>query len=162
MLIFEHQWLALSLELMGIKDWFSSFVMLCRPLLQLNPVVVCLWVFLSLVLSSARGNACKIGLRSGDWLGRCRIFHFSTFKNVCFRCMFWVIVRLYREAPPNQLCSIWLNLGRHYILTHSRNHPAASVTSSINTSKPVLMETMHAHAITLLHHVSQMMQYAFD
>ncbi len=50
--------------------------------------------------------------------------------------MFWVIVHLYYEAPPSQLCCIWLNLGREY--------------------------AMHAHAITLLLHVSQMMLYTLD
>ncbi len=32
-----------------------------------------------------------------------------------FCCVFWVIVHFYYEVPPNQLCSIWLNLGREYI-----------------------------------------------
>ncbi len=31
--------------------------------------------------------------------------------------------------------------------------------SSVNTSNPVPLEAMHAHAFTLLHHVSQMMFY---
>ncbi len=38
----------------------------------------------------------------------------------------------------------------------------SSVTSSLNTSNPVPLEVMHAHAITLLHNVSQMMLYALD
>ncbi len=38
----------------------------------------------------------------------------------------------------------------------------SSVMSSLNTSNPVPLEAMHAHAITLLHHVSQMMLYALD
>ncbi len=38
----------------------------------------------------------------------------------------------------------------------------SSVTSSLNTSNPVPLEAIHAHAITLLHHVSQMMLYALD
>ncbi len=38
----------------------------------------------------------------------------------CFFCMFWVIVHLYYEAPFNQLCCIWLNLGRQYIPGHFR------------------------------------------
>ncbi len=36
------------------------------------------------------------------------------------------------------------------------------VTSSLNTSDPVALEAMHAHAITLPHHVSQMMLYTLD
>ncbi len=36
----------------------------------------------------------------------------------------------------------------------------SSVTSSLNTSNPVPVEAMHAHAIILLHRVSQIMLYA--
>ncbi len=74
------------------------------------------------------------------------------------------IVHLYYEAPPNQLCCIWLNLSREYITIHFRILPLllSSVTSSINTSNPAPLEAMHAHAITLLHRVLQMMLYALD
>ncbi len=65
-------------------------------------------------------------------------------------------------SASNQLCLIWLNLDREYIPVHLRIHPAASVTSSLNTSNPVPLEAMHAHATTLLHHVSQMMLNALD
>jgi len=34
--------------------------------------------------------------------------------------------------------------------------------SSLNTSNPVPLEAMHAHAFILLHNVSQMMLYALD
>ncbi len=78
--------------------------------------------------------------------------------------MFWAVVHLYYEAPPNQLCWIWLNLGRECIPIHFRILPLllSSVTSSLNTSNPVPLEAMHALVITLLHHVSQMMLYALD
>ncbi len=72
----------------------------------------------------------------------------------CFCYMFWV--HLYYEAPPHQHCSIWLNLGR---ISEFFRQLLSSVTSSIN-SNPVPLEAMHALAITLLHHVSQM--YALD
>ncbi len=55
--------------------------------------------------------------------------------------MFWVIVHLYNEF----ICLL-----------------LSSFTSSINTSTPEALEAMHAHAITLLHHVSEMMLYALD
>ncbi len=67
-------------------------------------------------------------------------------------------------SAPNQLCCIWLNLGRECIPIHFRILPLllSSVTSSLNTSNPVPLEAMHALVITLLHHVSQMMLYALD
>ncbi len=58
--------------------------------------------------------------------------------------------------------TFWLNLGRQYIPIHFRIHPAASVTSSLNTSIPVPLDVMHAHAFTPLQHVSQMMLHALD
>ncbi len=74
---------ALSLELTDItKDWVSYFVMLCQSL-QLTSVVVCLWVFLLLVLSSASEMHTQSGWKSDDWLGHCRIFHCFAFKNSC-------------------------------------------------------------------------------
>ncbi len=80
----------------------------------------------------------------------CRIFHFFTFKNsrvafaVCFGSFDWICaesISLYTSE------FFWLLL--------------SSVTS-INTSNPEPLEAMHAHAITLIHHVSQMMFYALD
>ncbi len=132
-----------------------------RPLLQLTSVV-CLWVFLPLVLSSASEMHAQSSWDQGTDLA---ISEYSTFFNHqkllgCFCCMFCVIVHLYYAVPPNQLCSIWLNLGREYIPIHFRIHSAAFVLChTINTqytNNPVPLEAMHAHAITLLHHVSQM------
>ncbi len=70
--------------------------------------------------------------------------------------MFWVIANLYYEAPPNQLCSIWLNLGREYITIHFRILPAASVFCHVinKHQQPSALEAMHAYAIpvpSLLH-----------
>ncbi len=97
-------------------------------------------------------NVCSIGLRSGDWLGHCRIFHFFYLLKLlgCFCCMFWAVVHLYYEAPPNQLCWIWLNLGRECIPIHFRILPLllSSVTSSLNTItlfhwKPCMLMSSH-------------------
>ncbi len=140
----------------------SSSVMLCQDFTAAD-FSCCLFVGLSAFSFVFRKwNACSIGLKSGDWLGHCRIFPFFNLQKLlgCFCCMFWVIVHLYYEAPPNKLSSIWPNLGREYIHIHFRNHPAASVLSLMKTSNPVPLDAMHAHVITLL--VSQMMLYALD
>ncbi len=87
------------------------------------PGLYCSWLQLLFVCGLktfsfvfSKWNACSIGLRSGDWFGHCRIIHIFYLQKLlgCFCCMFWVIVHLYYEAPPNQLCSIWLNLGREF------------------------------------------------
>uniref|UniRef100_A0A3B3Q8Z6 Ig-like domain-containing protein n=1 Tax=Paramormyrops kingsleyae TaxID=1676925 RepID=A0A3B3Q8Z6_9TELE len=36
----------------------------------------------------------------------------------CFSCVFWVIVHLYFETPPNQFACIWLDLSRHDVSEH--------------------------------------------
>ncbi len=64
------------------RDWFPPFWCSSRPLLQLTSVVVCLWSFLPLVLSSA-SECSSVGLSSGDWLGYCRILHFLPQKLLC-------------------------------------------------------------------------------
>ncbi len=130
--------------------------------MQLTSIVVCLWVFLPLVLSSLIEMHAQSGWDQEIDLA---IAEYSTFFYLllgCFCCMFWVIVHLYYEAPPNQLCAIWLNLGREYIPIHFRIPPATAVLCHIITKhqwlwKPVPLEAMHAHAITLLHQVSQIM-----
>ncbi len=55
----------------------------------------------------------------------------------CFCCMIWVIVHLYYEVLSNQLCSIWLNLGRQYIPVHFRIQSTASVICHIIIINPV-------------------------
>ncbi len=62
--------------------------------------------------------------------------------------MFWAIVHLYYEVPANQLCCIWLNLGREYIPIHFRINPTVSVFCHVINKNPVPLEAMHAHAIT--------------
>ncbi len=119
----------------------------------------CLFVALSafLVLSSAGEMLLnRVEIRRLTWpLRNTPPFYFQKLLG-CFCWMFWLIVHLYYEAPSNQLCCICLNLVREYIPIHFRIYPA------INTSNPVPLEAMHAHAITLLHRVSQMMLCALD
>ncbi len=139
------------------NSWVSSFVMRCQAFAAAD--FSCFFFFVGLStfsLSSASENACLIGLRSGVLLVYCRIFHFLPSKTPGS----FAIVHLYYEAPSNQLCCIWLNLGRQYIPVHFRML-LSSVISSVNTSNPVPLEAMHAHVITLLHHVSQMMLCAW-
>ncbi len=68
---------ASSLELTDTtRDWVSSFVMLCQAFTAADfscRLFVGLSAF-SFVFS--KWNAYSIGLRSGDWLGHCRIFLF--------------------------------------------------------------------------------------
>ncbi len=86
---------------------------------------------------------CSIGLRSRDWLGHCRIFHFFTFKNswVAFAvlyvlghhpCLLWSTAQstLLHLAEPGQ---------RVYPYTRLL---LSSVSSSLNTSNPVPLEAM--------------------
>ncbi len=91
-------------------------------------------------------------------------FHFQKFLG-CIDCMFWAIVHLYYKALSNQLCCIWLNLWAESMSLYTSELIRlllSSVTSSINASHTVPLEAMHAHAITLFHHVSQMMLCTFD
>ncbi len=127
----------------------------------------CLFVGLSTFsFVFSKWNACSIRLKSGDWLGHCKIFHFFNLQKLlgCFCCMFWVIVHLYYDALSNQLCAFdWIWAESIYLYTSEWIRLLlSSVTSSLNTSNPVPLEAMHDHAITLLHHVSQMMLYALD
>ncbi len=152
---------ALSLELMDItRDWVSSFVMPCQAFAAAD-FSCCLFVGLSAFsFVFSKWNACSIGLSFGDWLGHCRIFHFFTLKNswVAF-AVFWVIIHfctMYMCINFAPFDWIWTRVYEFFWLLLS------SVTSSINTSNPVPLKAMHAHAITLFHHVSQMMLYALD
>ncbi len=151
---------ALNLKLMDITgDWVSSFVMLCQTFTAADSS--CLFVGLSQFCLQQMLN--RVEIRTLTWpLQNIPLFYLQKLLG-CFCCMFWVIVHLYYEVPPNQFCSIWLNLGRGYIpILQNSSGCFCPVTSSLNTSNLVPMEAMHAHAITLLHHVSQMMLYALD
>ncbi len=134
---------ALSLDLMDITG-FPPLWCFARPLLQLTSFVVCLCVFLPLDLSSASEMHAQTCWDQEIDLA----IHLQKLLD-CFCCMFWVIVHLYYEAPSNQLCSIWLNLGREYISIHFRIHPSASVSSSLNTSNPEPLEAMQ-----FMHHTA--------
>ncbi len=84
----------------------------------------------------SKWNACSIGWKSVDWLSHCRIFYF-TFKNswLAFTVCFGSFDHLYYEVPCNQLCCIWLNVGRQYIPIHFRILPAASVFLDVFLAK---------------------------
>ncbi len=106
-------------------------------------------------------NACSNGLRSGEWLG-----HFFTFKNswvtfaVCFGS---ASVCTMKHRPIDFAAFDWIWSDSISLYTSELFWLLlSSVTSSINTIYPVPLEVMHAHAITLLHYVSQMMLYDFD
>ncbi len=156
-----------ALELMNVtKDWVSFFVMLCQAFTAAD-FSCCLFVGLS--ASSfvfSKWNACSIGLKSGGWHGHCRIFHFFTFKNpwvafaVCFGSSSICTIK---RRPINFAAVGWIWADSISLYTSEFIRLLlSSVTSSLNTSNPVPLEAMHAHAITLLHHVSQLMLYALD
>ncbi len=150
----------LKSELVDIsRDWVFFFVMFVRSLLQLTSVVVCLWLFLSLVLSSASEmllNQVEIR-RLTRLVQNIPLFYLQKLLG-CFCSMFWVIVHLYYEAPSNQLCCIWLNLGREYISIHFR----IEVFCLIITKHQWPRATEDMQLMITLIHVSQMMLYALD
>ena len=145
---------AWSLEPMDItKCWVSSFVMLCQAFTA-AVFSCCLFVGLSAFsFVFSKWNACSIGLRSGDWLGHCRIFHFFALKNswvayaVCFGSLSICIVK---RHPINFAEFVWIWADRISLNTSEFIRLLlSSVTSSINTSDPVPLEARHAHVITL-------------
>ncbi len=116
--ILGNDWL--KSELLDITgDWVSSSGMHCQAFTAAD-FSCCLWVFLPLVLSSARSSNEE--------------FSTFTFKNfwlafgVCFGSSSSCTIK---RRPIN--CCIWLNLGREYFSTHFRFHPAASVFCLIIT-----------------------------
>ncbi len=155
---------ALSLELMDITRDCMGFPLLwgfSKPLLQLTSVVVCLLVFLSLVCLQ----------RVKCMLNRVEIWRLT-----------WPLQNippfLPSKTPGLHLQNV---LGHHpfvlwsaaqsTLLHLTESGPCTSeiirlllsyVTSSLNTSDPVALEAMHAHAITLPQHVSQIMLYTLD
>ncbi len=134
---------AWSLDLMDItKDWVSSFVMLCQAFTAAD-FRCCLFVGLSAFsFIFNKRNECSIGLRSGDWLGHCRIFHFLTSKTPGLLLLCYVHV--YYELPPNQLCSIWLNLGRECVtLDHKTSRKSLGYICRNYVSRPNIVLTNH-------------------
>lgn len=111
----------------GHHQMLSFFSLRCfvRALLQLPWVPACLWIFVSLVLSSVCEKRTRLG-----W-GQTRLF-----MNIQFLCIekllgwflsrFWVIIR-----------SILLNLSRRNSFVHFTLLLLSAVTSSIHTSDPV-------------------------
>ncbi len=116
-------------------------------------VVVCLWVFLPLVLSSASENACSIGLRSGDWLSHCRIIHFFYLQNswVAFAVRFGSLsICIMKRRPINFAAFGWIWAESISLYTSELIRLLlSSVTSSLNTSNPVPLEAMQ-----LMHHTA--------
>ncbi len=138
----------LSLKLIDItRDWVSSFVVVCQAFTAAD-FSCCLFVgpsVFSFVFSKL--NACSIGLKSGDWHGHCRIFHFFTFKNswvvfaVCFASLY---TRTMKRHAINfdAIDWIWADSISLYTSEFIRLL-LSSVTSSLNTSNPVPLEAMH-------------------
>ncbi len=115
-----------------------------------------------------------------DWVSSlCQAFTAADLS-YCFVCgsfclWFWVEIRRLTQPLQNiplfTLC-VWVAFAacfgsssistmKHYPYTFQ--HPSGCLCpSSINTSNYVPLKAMHAHAITLLLHVSQMMLYALD
>ncbi len=118
----------LSLELNITRDWVSSFVMLCQAFTAAD-FSYCIICLLSLVPSSASETHTQSGWDQEIDLAISEYPTFLPSKTPGF----WVIVHLYYEAPSNQLCYIWLNLGREYIPLHFRIHPADSVFCHVIT-----------------------------
>ncbi len=151
----------MSLELMDItRDWVCDRALWCfaRPLLQLTSVAVFLWVFLLLVFSLTSEMRLTQPLQNTPL--------FFTLKNDPFLLLLYVL-----GHRPFVLCSAVQSSLLHLTESGQRVYLytseffwllLSSVTSSLNTSNPVPLEAMHAHAITLLHHVSQMILCAFD
>ena len=68
----------------------------------------------------------------------------------CFPNMFGVIIHLHCERPPQPFCRIWLNVSQwldwypsEFILLY-----LSAVTSSLNSSEPVLLAAIHTPATT--------------
>ncbi len=135
----------LSLELMDIT--------FCDAL----PGLYCSWLqllffvglsALSFVLS--KWNACSVGLKSGNWLGHCRIFHLLPSKSpglfllyVLGHCplVIW-------SAIQSTLLHLTESGQRVYISQYTSELIRlllSSVTLSLNTSNPVPLEAMHMH-----------------
>ncbi len=133
----------LSLELMDIT--------FCDAL----PDLYCSWLqllffvglsALSFVLS--KWNACSVGLKSGNWLGHCRIFHLLPSKSpglfllyVLGHCplVIW-------SAIQSTLLHLTESGQRVYISQYTSELIRlllSSVTLSLNTSNPVPLEAMH-------------------
>lgn len=114
-----RQWLPMDIT----KHWISSFVML-RQAFTGAVLSCCLFVglFLNFFKFCLKHVKYMLGLRSGDWLGYCRIFQYS-----CFPSTFWIIVHLCREAPSNLLRCTSLSLSRNWIPLYFRIHLATTV-----------------------------------
>ncbi len=151
----------MSLELMDItRDWVCDRALWCfaRPLLQLTSVAV---FFVGLSAFSFFFNKWnEIDSAIAEYST------FFTLKNDPFLLLLYVL-----GHRPFVLCSAVQSSLLHLTESGQRVYLytseffwllLSSVTSSLNTSNPVPLEAMHAHAITLLHHVSQMILCAFD
>ncbi len=103
----------------------------------------------------SKWNACSIGLKSGNWLGRCRIFHFLPTKTLGLLLLYvlghrpFVLWSTINFAPFDWIWadSISLYTSEFFRLLLS------SVTSSLNTSDSVPLEAMlmPSHCSTMFH-----------
>jgi len=109
------------------RDCFSSFVMLYQAFTATDAVVVCLWVFLPLALSSTHGmqlNRAEIRTLTWPWKN---LQFFFTFK-ICFGSL---SICTMKRHPINfgQFGGIWADS----IPIHFRIHLVASVLCHVIT-----------------------------
>ncbi len=111
----------------------------------------CLFVGLSAFsFVFSKWNTCSIGLRSGDRLCHCRILHVFTLKTpgLLLLYIYWPSsICTMKHRPINFAPFDWIWV--ESISLHTSEFIwllLSSVMSSINTSNPVQLEAMHAHA----------------
>ncbi len=147
------------------QRWVSSLWCFTRPPLQLTSVVVCLWLFLPLVLSSASEMLLdRVEIRRLTWpLQNIPLFLPSKTPGLLLLCFgsSSICTTFMKHRAIYFAAFGWIWADSISIYTEFFQLLLFSVTSSINTSNPVPLEAMHTHAITQLH-VSQMMLYALD
>ncbi len=118
-----------------------------------------LWVFLPLVLSSASEMHAQSSLA---WpLPNIPLSYLQNSWVAFAICFVALSIRTMKRRPIHFATFGWIWAERISLyISYFIQLLLSSVTSSINTSNPVPLEDKHTHAITLLHHVSQMMLYA--
>ncbi len=108
-----------------VRDCVSWFVMLCQAFTATD-FSCCLFVGLSAFsFVFSKWNKCSIRLKSGDWLGHCRIFHLFTFKELLLLYVlgiFWSPFVLWSAAQSTLL---------HLAESGQRVHPYTLQNSSV-------------------------------
>ncbi len=104
----------------------------------------------SLVFSNWK--ACSIGLRSGEWLGYWRIFHFFNGQVMAMPfevCLGSLSICNVKMCPISFVTFGWMWAESIAVKTSELILLLLSaVTSSINTSEPFPLGAIHAHVIT--------------